>query len=45
MGWRRCDLLSFFEILIFVTVRKRVERRGLRCDLLSFFEILIFVTV
>ena len=40
-----CDLLSFFEILIFVTVQKKFISAIASCDLLSFFEILIFVTV
>ena len=40
-----CDLLSFFEILIFVTVLFIFLLVNICCDLLSFFEILIFVTV
>ena len=40
----RCDLLSFFEQLIFATTRYSRTCRSYSCDLLSFFEQLIFAT-
>ncbi len=39
-----CDLLSFFEILIFTTTPGHTYKEAYSCDLLSFFEILIFTT-
>ena len=39
-----CDLLSFFELLIFTTTRMLIYFLTYRCDLLSFFELLIFTT-
>nr|WP_158288437.1 hypothetical protein [Mucilaginibacter psychrotolerans] len=40
----RCDLLSFFEQLIFGTTIKYKGAEPYCCDLLSFFEQLIFGT-
>ena len=39
-----CDLLSFFELLIFTTTRYKEMTVQECCDLLSFFELLIFTT-
>ena len=39
-----CDLLSFFELLIFTTTENPFGFPDCRCDLLSFFELLIFTT-
>ena len=41
---KRCDLLSFFDILIFTTTFCFSGSRYFSCDLLSFFDILIFTT-
>ena len=41
---RSCDLLSFFELLIFTTTAIFKEKKRTSCDLLSFFELLIFTT-
>ncbi|MCX7745061.1 MAG: hypothetical protein N2167_10905, partial [Flavobacteriales bacterium] len=39
-----CDLLSFFDLLIFVTAFHLLGMERQCCDLLSFFDLLIFVT-
>ena len=39
-----CDLLSFFELLIFTTTYLNKYHYQNSCDLLSFFELLIFTT-
>jgi hypothetical protein len=39
-----CDLLSFFDLLIFATADYTRRKQGCCCDLLSFFDLLIFAT-
>ena len=40
-----CELLSFFHLLTFVTVKTQCSMNCLGCELLSFFHLLTFVTV
>ncbi len=40
-----CDLLSFFDFLIFTTILVQVCIQATSCDLLSFFDFLIFTTM
>ncbi|HNK22875.1 MAG TPA: hypothetical protein PLF49_12740 [Saprospiraceae bacterium] len=44
MKSNRCELLLFFERLIFATTYNKKTNQEMRCELLLFFERLIFAT-